>query len=862
MKISHRSIAPAATVVAALALACSDSTTGPAKDRFAIAVGDSVAGSYAPGDTTIYRISLRSGESVALHFWALDDPLAATLIDSTGKVYTVSRASSLGGPFGQWTPITIGRAGTYRIQVGLITGSRGGRFALRPVEVPATPEAVAATFQAGDTVSGESLDQPDDVDDFTIDLAAGQRVEIYFQTLEPSSAQPEALFAADSAGVGVQLAAAIAPATSAEDLESRAVALTIARSGRYHLRVQNAYVVPTGDYTGPYRFMVYAIDPRPERAAAAIVPGDTIVESIDHVGDVDTFTLSAPAGKQFNLFAASDGAAPHAVGAAVYGDDSATAGARALVSAPLGAPLLDQASGRFTMPASGTMRVVVNDARNTGGVYRGPYRLLAYPIDSAPESGPATFTPSATPVAGAIDQLGDVDVYHFTLDSIAQIAVRVNWPFGYGSPLRYGVYSEANPNASLDFSAMAAGTYQVRVWPDGNGQSGTFRGPYQFVVAQLRPSPETVAGTLAVGDSITTETLAWPADVDTLHVAAPNADTVVFELRRPAGDTGWDRSIWVSDPATGRQISLLSIWSGDRYQVPRLDLAPGKPLRVNVAGSTGAWAPGSAAGYTLVARRVSAAPEHRSPIIGIGDTVRDSLDYYGDIDDYVVSGTPGQEVTVQGSWPLSSAPPNFVVALIDPATDSVLTSSSTLGRAFAPVIRIPASGQLRVRACVGDSSCAVPTCDGWQCSTGVYPLLAYWLVVRAVDRAPETIAPTFAFGDTVSGERIDWIDDIDEFTFSGTKGQTVNVAFQWMETVVPPSYAPGLQLELVDAGTGTVLSTLVANGTAAALDDVSSGPIVLPSTGAYILSVRGTPDTSGYGLWSTGPFRFRVTTTP
>lgn len=873
MPLFSRRSGPAACAVvifaAAIGLACSDSTTTPGQKPLTIALGDSVDSMVSTGDTLVYRMTLDSGTSFTVHLRARDGAIVAGVFDPSGN--PVANASANGGAnaLGQWTLATAATAGTYKVELTPANGSAGGRFALHPVAVTVTPDEIPPTIQLGDTVSGESIDNSDDVDDFVFDATAGQEVEIFLQELAQPvgpgmiATAPDAWLFFDGAG-GPTTApiVSVAPASPSQDLEQLAPGrIKLTSAGRYRLRISNPRFTTALGYVGAYRFMVYPIDRSPETAPATLTPGDTIAERIDHVGDVDVFTLSATSGRQFNLFAEAGGASPRRVIASVYAADSSTAGARATINAEPGQQLLDVASGRFTMPAEGLVKVVVSDASDQFGLFRGPYRLFVYPIDSAPESRPAEFVPSANAIADAIDQLGDIDVFHFTVDSAQELVIRTSAPTDYGTLLQLQVVNDATGPLQI-WSSVPAGSYHVTAQSIGIGQAGGFRGPYAFAIAPVFPAPEIVAPSLSVGDTVAAETLGWPRDIDTLHLTSPTADTVVFELSRPAGDTAWSREIYVFDPSSNSVLDLPSIWDPDRYQLPRLDLKAGATLRVGIVGGTSAWAPGTSASYTLVARRVSAAPEHRSPNFVLGDTVRDSLDYYGDIDDYVVSGTPGEYVDVQGAWPIGYSPPKFVVSLIDPATDSVLAYSGTIAGSYSEPTKFPASGVLRVRACVGDTTCARPTCSGWACSAGPHPLVAYWLLVRQINRAPETVPATFAFGDTVSGESIDRINDIDEFTFAGAAGQQVNVAFQWTEQVSPLSGAPGLQLELIDASTGNVLATLLSNATKPSLDDVASGPVVLPSTGGYVLRVRPAPDPTGSGTATTGPFRFRVTNAP
>ena len=49
----------------------------------------------------------------------------------------------------------------------------------------------------------------------------------------------------------------------------------------------------------PYTFQLRPIDRRPERATTTLAAGDTVAsESLDHVGDIDAFTLTGTPGEE------------------------------------------------------------------------------------------------------------------------------------------------------------------------------------------------------------------------------------------------------------------------------------------------------------------------------------------------------------------------------------------------------------------------------------------------------------------------------------------------------------------------------------------------------------------------------------
>jgi hypothetical protein len=111
--------------------------------------------------------------------------------------------------------------------------------------------------------------------------------------------------------------------------------------------------------------------------------------------------------------------------------------------------------------------------------------------------------------------------------------------------------------------------------------------------------------------------------------------------------------------------------------------------------------------------------------------------------------------------------------------------------------------------------------------------------VHAIDRAPETLGATVTLGTTKDGEAIDLEGDIDEFSFSGTAGQSVSA------TIEAPFAFEGAYVELaiIDPSNGSVLGTAQTWDATVA----STGSIVLPATRTYRVRVAPVEDTRGKG---------------
>jgi hypothetical protein len=114
-----------------------------------------------------------------------------------------------------------------------------------------------------------------------------------------------------------------------------------------------------------------------------------------------------------------------------------------------------------------------------------------------------------------------------------------------------------------------------------------------------------------------------------------------------------------------------------------------------------------------------------------------------------------------------------------------------------------------------------------------YTVGAYTVALLPVVRAPETVSPAIALGDTITGESLNHQGDIDEFTFSGTAGAIVTA---YLNT---PGGFPGnaAVLDVLEPGTGNVLGTVSSGNSAPNLTDQSTGAIVLPVTGVYTVRI-------------------------
>jgi hypothetical protein len=850
--ITNRRAAIAAsllTTLLVLAGGCHD-TSSP-NGILLIKTGDVVSGTVTSEKAIFYGMKVKAGEQGVLYLQATAAAVSLTLLDGSGNIInaTIGANDSPNATQSRWiaTPTTSSDA-SYAVKISAY-GSQTANYRVELSAVNRGPESGSAAIQLG-TIVQEAIDQPADVDEYTFNATAGQQVEIYLQQLAAASAQGVLASIQSDSGQAFAGPAAVSSPPDGDLEQFASGALTIPTTGRYRVVVRGQ-----SSYVGAYRFEILPIDRAPEHAAAALVSGDTVSnESIDHVGDVDEFTLSGTAGSEYNVFVEASGAAPHAVTADVVSlpDFSATA-------TPGGLPLLQNATGRFRMPASGSVTIRVHDASDRNGLYRGPYRLFAKQILRTPEGVPPTAVVGGPAVNSAIEVPGDIDEYLFSVSTPTMANVvftRASDAVGSTAELRLGKADSASallpPDLSLlTTTSISSGhiTFQpgitYRVTIDGLSTRGDgFRGGYSFELRAVNPAPESVGARIAIGDTTRGESLENAGDIDTYTFSATTTDTFHIRLMTP-GQSNPGITFYLFDPTTNQMIATSVI---DQTYAPhpyiesgRLVLDPGDYKLVVQSYDDGST-PNIMGAYELALERVSARPEHRSAQLALGDTVRNEpIDYIGDYDDFFVHGQPGQEIFARFAW---ITDPNIYssgggsLAILDSTTGAILQGApSYCCVGDTRRVAFPQSGVLRIRV------------QALGQHTG-----AYWFVASAINRAPETRSATFALGDTVA-DAIRPSADIDEYTFQGTAGQSVDVYFQSTSGIT--SGYGSLQLDLIDLTTGNVLSTLTAYGGTLNLTDISQRGIVLPSTGSYRVRVQSSDNSQ-----AEGDYRFLITPSP
>ncbi len=830
--------------LAVMAGACgtSDSTgpTGSSGAEQRIKVGDTLLVAIARPDS-IVRVSFQADADQQVALFAQGMGGEAWLVpfdSSTGTrldgsiLLTASPALPLTAV--RTARLQVARGQTVVFEVSRRSGQSSTEVRLWLYRVNSQPELVPALVSPDDTIIGETLDNSADVDEFRV---AGAAPEVHIGFLLAGPGIPVYMQATTLAGSRLGY-----PTAS----DSNDVELEAQMTGRFTVSGASGYIVRVdadglGTYDprpgpGAYSFQMRRIDLGPEAAPATLQPGDTLGgERIDFVGDIDRFQVPATAGARYNVFlqalAAPDSGAILVLEASMSGDTSRTS------STEGDSALRRQFTGVIQAPATGTLEVLVRGGSDFGRLDRGPYRIFVYPVDTMPELTPATLAPGDSVVGETIEFPGDMD-YFMVTGAHDTLNVLLRRDASAPEPLDLVWHANGNDLATACYPPLGAPERSCLTGGFIGGASGTplvvesqkfattsFVGGYTLVTIPLSNAPEGTAVQLTPGVDVSGE-IEVPGDVDRFTMDYQRGTPLDLDLdgRSISSQDGF--SALVTD-SVGNWFQIMS-WLGLR--VGRFDLPASGTYWVVVQGMSGGVEPAEVGPYTLHLTQVSRLPETAPASIVTGAAVTtESIDELGDIDEFTLVDTPGKEVQAAQSLPLARVEawvPGDTIPLREGA-------NGASGR-----VVVPAGGVLRFR--VAEPRVHVGSVNEAFTLTGVYAL-----TLNTIDRAPEVVGPNVALGVEVSGEQINYIGDIDEFSFAGTQGQVISL---WLDNLSSFG-ALHARLDLIDPGTGQVLGSV----STASQTPITSQSFALPSTKTYLLRAQSIDETIG-----TGAYRIKI----
>jgi hypothetical protein len=829
------------------------------------AIGDTVDGeTLDPGDTDVFTARLSSGQDIVLVVEAPDVTglglLAASVGDSAGTRAFASAWFSTGAP----ATISTGRfslpdPGAYRFRFVAAPPSAPtpppfhGPYRFWTYGIDPAPEHRAAAVPFSTVIAGETLDRAGDVDVFTFTAAAGDELNAFYQ-----SAVTSHLEITPAAGAPLALVES-GPDTA---LFSRHTGRLALQAGAYLARV-SADARALGD-TGAYRLFLYRIDRRPESLPAALVPGDSIAgEAIDLPGDVDEFTFTASAGEEFNAFVRAEPGTPPTLLRAVDADTTVLATA---VTSEGDTSVLGQGSPRFAMRTTGTHRLRVESAEQSG---TGRYRLFLARVNRKPEAAPDTLALGDSLFTEAIDTRGDVDEYlvHVTDSSGVNLVAALEGGASAGHFLLAQVVDSASGEALAGASStgppgqsgavpLAPGSYVIRVQESWYwNEQPVLRAGYRLWLYGFRYGPESARDTIAIGDTVSIESLDVPGDVDRYHFyAAPRRPINLMLQGLSSGEGGFHAFL---QTPSGGPLALVGTWLSSAaladHQTLRLDLPEAGWYTLTVEGGSWPTLLTEIGAYRLAVVGVDDRPEVAAASLAIGDSLTaEAVDFPGDLDQFLVAAPAGQELNVVfGTHAPCCRYPHVLV--FDPATGDALAQTVGQNDRVAGPARVPGSGLVAIAVyeppSVNFRECYDATCGGIFNFTG-----SYHLQVLLLDRAPETAPAMYTLGDTVRTEAIFPAGDIDEFLVTATPGTAMT---PWYRLRADPAPAGSLiTLEVIDPATGTVLVGSGISLYASSPSFFSPGGFTVPGSGHVLIRLRGS------GIFGddvgTAPYEFYV----
>ena len=329
-----------------------------------------------------------------------------------------------------------------------------------------------------------------------------------------------------------------------------------------------------------------------------------------------------------------------------------------------------------------------------------------------------------------------------------------------------GISSHGN-DAALDgrgteWATVPAGGLQARV----RLAQGAERASFRLLLVRRNVSPESRAADIEVGPVVTGESFEHEGDEDEFRFHGTAGEEVII-FYRPTHGAPFPAKGTLLGPNAANVPSFRTYEgvpsSPEENSSGRLRLAASGEQRLRLAAD--APTNGARVPYEFRVYRVNRAPEQGAAHLSPGDTATQAIEEVGDVDEFTFDLAAGRQVNIFFQA-LDAVPAgirmevgtagSYRSAEIATATrqetlDELAIGTSVLFNPGRYVIRVFSRDEGRRESATG------------QYRVNVYP----------IDRGPESVAAVIAPGQVVSGERIDRLGDVDEFTLqAGSAAQT------------------------------------------------------------------------------------------
>ena len=372
-------------------------------------------------------------------------------------------------------------------------------------------------------------------------------------------------------------------------------------------------------------------------------------------------------------------------------------------------------------------------------------------------------------------------------------------------------------------------TYVVTV----RGVGADDAGPYRLLVRVTDPRPESRERTIALGDTIS-EAIDPYGDVDEFSFAGTAGGEVIVFFQALEEQPVASLMLALTDSTTHDQLRILGsagrAGALEDESTGRLLLPSTGRYVMRIEGASYfSYGPKNGRGpYRFLVYPVHRAPEDAPGTVAIGDTVAESIDAVGDIDEFTFDGTAGEEVNVNLQILAGLSSGVWLEVRHGQSQDAAVTTRvpGALGDDGTGRFTLPVTGAYTIRL----SGTEVGAPDS---TTGRYRFEIY-----QVDRRPESVGATVSIGDTLTGESIDRPGDVDEFRFTGLPGEQLQVFFN----LADPGGSEKLRLDVIAPGDTTVATARIS------LPGEYSPPFHIGATGRFTMPAAGTYTLRVYGL--------------
>jgi hypothetical protein len=519
--------------------------------------------------------------------------------------------------------------------------TQGGSYSLSYTSVwPSTPETVGASRALGDTIAGEWLEDPGDVDVYAYSVAPGMQA-VLFAAVDSSVDN----FGLNSLIVTLRdssnaLVSTLPLPASPSELHTTARRLTFTAGGTVTMQAGGALNGPL-----KYRLVLDEIDTLPETASPVLAIGDTATEWIDNIGDIDEFEIPGTPGDTVSVRIAVENVLPRQIQVEWRTPEG---GSLASTWTAGGQTTLDEFYLRVTILDDGTARV-----RLTGGLgstldsSRTSYRIEALRITSAPESVSQLVAIGDSIVGESIDRPGDIDEFHLEVDSTRWTDVVLRATRALESDVIVAAANDelitfvAGP-LSVDSAVLSAplalnapGPMRLVVYSNPGATM-----PYTLSFRPIDPRPEVVSDTVELGEWIEGETLHRSADLDRFIVATDMSNRHAFEIETQPGAVGGFVLL--------TENGAVKSGAGALVQTPLSATSTVRFQGFSVAADRSAEEGPGLGAYRFRIRAARLGPEVADSVLVIGDTITtEGIDNPADEDHFVFTPVFGKVYRIE-----------------------------------------------------------------------------------------------------------------------------------------------------------------------------------------------------------------------